>query len=58
VENQVVQWERGMDDSCFCAYVLLYWSGNGSGLSFFSTFTGASILICAIDAKAMGEGVK
>ena len=29
----VFWWEMDMVDSCFCAYVLLYWVGSGIGLS-------------------------
>jgi hypothetical protein len=30
---QVALWEKGMDDSCFCAHILLYWVGNEGELS-------------------------
>ena len=33
LDIQVVWWEMDMDDSCFCAHVLLYWVENGTGLS-------------------------
>ncbi len=31
--NLVSWWEEDIDDSCFCAYVLIYWVESGIELS-------------------------